>query len=211
MAEKKIRINVKTDSGYDQLYPESKSEIIDFDNSDTDLSSKNLYDTTKEINNKIGFLSNLKTSVKTSVISAINDIYDKIIGKTLSSIDEVNSNSQKGYYVDALAVKEISNITSENVFTNRFKTGKVYKCGNIKRILLLDSTVNFHAGQEYDLGTLPADYRPVQKFEKYMIIAGNQSVTYIARLVIQTNGTVMFYPFVERPVDSVIVIDESYI
>lgn len=81
MAEYNVKINVKTDTGYDQLYPESKSDIINFDKSNSDLSSENVEDAIKEVNTKsntnktnIGTLASLKTDSKTNLVGAINEV-----------------------------------------------------------------------------------------------------------------------------------------
>lgn len=55
-----------------------------------------------------GLLSNLKTTVKDSIVNAINSLYDSIIGKTLKTLDEVSSNTEQGFFVDALAVAELN-------------------------------------------------------------------------------------------------------
>ena len=60
-----------------------------------------------------GLLSNLKTTVKDSIVNAINSLYDSIIGKTLKTLEEVSSNTEQGHYVDALAVAELNRKTSE--------------------------------------------------------------------------------------------------
>lgn len=55
-----------------------------------------------------GLLSNLKTTVKNSIVNAINSLYDSIIGKTLKTLEEVSSNTKQGYYVDALVIDELN-------------------------------------------------------------------------------------------------------
>ena len=65
----------------------------------------------KQIGNlqkQTGLLSNLKTTVKDSIVNAINSLYDSIIGKTLKTLEEVSSNTKQGYYVDALAIAELN-------------------------------------------------------------------------------------------------------
>ena len=81
MAEYNVKINVKTDTGYDQLYPKSKSDIIDFDKSNSGLLSENVEDAIKEVNTKantnktnIGTLASLKTDSKTNLVGAINEV-----------------------------------------------------------------------------------------------------------------------------------------
>lgn len=55
-----------------------------------------------------GLLSNLKTTVKDSIVNAINSLYDSIIGKTLKTLEEVSSNTKQGYYVDSLVIDELN-------------------------------------------------------------------------------------------------------
>lgn len=54
-----------------------------------------------------GLLSNLKTKVKDSIVNAINSLYDSTIGKTLKTLEEVSSNTEQGFYVDALVIDEL--------------------------------------------------------------------------------------------------------
>ena len=65
-------------------------------------------DAAGNLQTQIGLLSNLKTIVKDSIVNAINSLYDSIIGKTLKTLEEVSSNTEQGYYVDALAVAELN-------------------------------------------------------------------------------------------------------
>lgn len=81
MAEYNVKINVKTDTGYNQLYPKSKSDIIDFDKTSSNLSSTNVEAAIKEVNTKantnktnIGTLTSLTTSSKTNLVRAINEV-----------------------------------------------------------------------------------------------------------------------------------------
>ena len=81
MAEYNVKINVKTDTGYDQLYPKSKSDIIDFDKTNSNLSSTNVEAAIKEVNTKantnktnIGTLTSLTTDSKTNLVGAINEV-----------------------------------------------------------------------------------------------------------------------------------------
>lgn len=81
MAEYNVKINVKTDTGYDQLYPKSKSDIIDFDKTSSNLSSTNVEAAIKEVNTKantnktnIGTLTSLTTNSKTNLVGAINEV-----------------------------------------------------------------------------------------------------------------------------------------
>lgn len=88
MAEYNVKMNVKTDTGYDQLYPASKSDIIDFDKTSSNLSSTNVEAAIKEVNTKvntaqstantnktnIGTLTSLDTDSKTNLVGAINEV-----------------------------------------------------------------------------------------------------------------------------------------
>ena len=65
-------------------------------------------DAAGNLQTQIGLLRNLKTIVKDSVVNAINSLYDSTIGKTLKTLDEVSSNSERGFYVDALVVAELN-------------------------------------------------------------------------------------------------------
>lgn len=65
-------------------------------------------DAAGNLQTQIGLLSNLKTIVKDSVVNAINSLYDSTIGKTLKTLEEVSSNTEQGFFVDALAVDELN-------------------------------------------------------------------------------------------------------
>lgn len=123
MADYNVKINVKTSTGYDTLYPKSKSDIIDFDKSGSDLSATETESAIKEVNTKsntnktnIGTLSSLKTSVKTSIVNAINNLYDLTIGRTLKTLDEIKVVTQNGYYADALAIKNFVRLFDGNSY-----------------------------------------------------------------------------------------------
>ena len=64
-------------------------------------------DVAGNLQTQIGLLSNLKTAVKDSIVNAINSLYDSTIGKTLKTLEQVSSNTEQGFFVDALAVKEL--------------------------------------------------------------------------------------------------------
>lgn len=168
MSEQNIKINVKTPTGYDTLYPQTKSDMVLFDKSNSNLNSNNTNSAIKEVNtkvdntkslantnktsigtlsgletnnkenlvkainevhsrvnvvqsttntnkNNIGILSSLKTAIKDNIVNAINNLYDITIGKTLKTLNEVSVVTEEGYYVDALAVKELNNKVSSNV------------------------------------------------------------------------------------------------
>lgn len=70
-------------------------------------------DAAGNLQKQIGLLNNLKTIVKDSIVNAINSLYDSIVGKTLKTLDEVKSNTEQGYYVDALVVAELDSKTTE--------------------------------------------------------------------------------------------------
>lgn len=197
MAIKNVKINVKTDTGYDTLYPKTQAEIIDFDKTSSNLTSANVEAAIKEVNTKadsakstattanntantanstantnkthigtltslttdsktnlvgainevdshansaqstantanstantanstantnktnIGTLSSLKTSVKTSIVNAINNLYDLTIGRTLKTLDEIKVVTQNGYYADALAIKNFVRLFDGNSY-----------------------------------------------------------------------------------------------
>lgn len=54
MATKQIEINVKTASGYDQLYPKSNAEIITYDNTTSGVSSSDVQGALDEMMPKTG-------------------------------------------------------------------------------------------------------------------------------------------------------------
>lgn len=65
-------------------------------------------DAAGNLQKQIGLLNNLKTIVKDSIVNAINSLYDSIVGKTLKTLEEVSSNTERGYYVDALVIDELN-------------------------------------------------------------------------------------------------------
>lgn len=132
MAEKNIRMKVKTSSGYDILYPETKSEIVSFNKSSSNLNSDNVESAIKEVDKNLGLLSTLKTTIKTSIVNAINNLYDNTIGKTLYTLKEIESNSSKGYYVDSLAVKEISENLKPVIFLTSDNYTSLLQIGNLR-------------------------------------------------------------------------------
>lgn len=98
-------------------------------------------DAAGNLQKQVGLLSNLKTIVKDSIVNAVNSLYDSIIGKTLKTMDEVKSNTKKGYYVDALAVAELGRKIPDGL---KFKTytipSRTYNKGtnNIKNVIDID-------------------------------------------------------------------------
>lgn len=64
-------------------------------------------DAAGNLQTQIGLLSNLKTTVKDSVVNAINSLYGSIIGKTLKTLSDVKAVAKQGYYIDALVAVEL--------------------------------------------------------------------------------------------------------
>ncbi|WAX12219.1 hypothetical protein CS266P3_00022 [Clostridium phage CS266P3] len=86
-------------------------------------------DAAGNLQTQIGLLSNLKTIVKDSVVNAINSLYDSTIGKTLKTLEEVSSNTEQGYYVDALAVRELNrklNVSASDIVSITPLVGQNY-------------------------------------------------------------------------------------
>lgn len=137
MAEYNARLHVKTDTGYDDINLETKANIVKFNKDGTDLNAINTENAVKEVNTKsntnktnIGVLSSLKTSIKTNIVNAINNLYDSTIGKTLKTLNEVSVATQNGYFVDALAIKEFYNkFTTVIDFTPELQTASGRKVG----------------------------------------------------------------------------------
>lgn len=83
--------------------------------------------------------------------------------------------------------------------------------GNVKRLRLFNSTVNFKADTAYDLGTLPEGYWPMEQLAKFVVISGNTDTVILGRLIISPVGAVTFTPYADRGDGTVINIDETYI
>ncbi|WAX12100.1 hypothetical protein CS266P2_00066 [Clostridium phage CS266P2] len=86
-------------------------------------------DVAGNLQTQIGLLSNLKTIVKDSVVNAINSLHDSIIGKTLKTLDEVSSNTEHGFFVDALAVRELNrklNVSASDIVSITPLAGQNY-------------------------------------------------------------------------------------
>lgn len=236
MAEYNVRINAKTSSGYDQLYPESKSDIIKFDKSNSNLISEDVESAIKEVDKNIGkvstlttdektnlvsainevdenantanetandnktnigVLSTLKTSVKTSIVNAINNLYDSIIGKTLKTIDEVDLTTEEGYYVDALAVKELNNnlkpqnfLTTSNyrdiITIGNLRGGRIQNISGIKygKIITLYVQINdiTLGGSDVTIFTFKnAEYRPLAYAVHNAYISHHDNTCYIGQ------------------------------
>lgn len=98
-------------------------------------------DAAGNLQEQIGLLSNLKTIVKDSIVNAINSLYDSIIGKTLKTLDEVKSNNEQGYYVDALAVAELGRKIPDGLKFKMYTIpSRTYNKGtnNIKNLIHID-------------------------------------------------------------------------
>lgn len=70
-------------------------------------------DAAGNLQTQIGLLSNLKTTVKDSVVNAINSLYGSIIGKTLKTLSDVKAVAEHGYYIDALVAVELDGKITE--------------------------------------------------------------------------------------------------
>ena len=91
MAEKNIKMRVKTSNGYDVLYPQTKSDLVEFNNSGSNLKSKTTESALYEVDKNMGVLSTLK-GIKTSLVSAINEIHDKFLEKK-AIVDNLSSST----------------------------------------------------------------------------------------------------------------------
>ena len=100
MAERNIKINVKTDTGYDTLYPKTKGSIVDFNKSDSNLGATNVDSAIKEVNTKADSAKSSASSANTNANGRIEKT------KILETLNEVNAATQKGFVPDALAIKE---------------------------------------------------------------------------------------------------------
>lgn len=131
-------------------------------------------DAAGNLQTQIGLLSNLKTIVKDSIVNAINSLYDSIIGKTLKTLEEVSSNTEQGYYVDALVVDELNKKTDAceyplSSFTfQTFYDIPTFSCYKIGRIVLLNASIILKAGTIFfadnlyllTSGSIPEELRP---------------------------------------------------
>lgn len=131
-------------------------------------------DAAGSLQTQIGLLSNLKTTVKDSIVNAINSLYDSIIGKTLKTLEEVSSNTEQGYYVDALVVDELNKKTDIREYPlssfplQTFYDIQTFSCYKIGRIVLLNASmvlkagITFFADNLYLLtsGSIPEELRP---------------------------------------------------
>lgn len=131
-------------------------------------------DAAGNLQTQIGLLSNLKTVVKDSIVNAINSLYDSIIGKTLKTLEEVSSNTEQGYYVDALVVDELNKKTDAceyplSLFSfQTFYDIQTFSCYKIGRIVLLNASMVLKAGTTFfadnlyllTSGSIPEELRP---------------------------------------------------
>lgn len=112
-------------------------------------------DAAGNLQTQIGLLSNLKTVVKDSIVNAINSLYDSIIGKTLKTLEEVSSNTEQGYYVDALVVDELNKKTDIREYPlssfpfQTFYDIQTFSCYKIGRIVLLNASMVLKAGTTF--------------------------------------------------------------
>lgn len=131
-------------------------------------------DAAGNLQTQIGLLSNLKTIVKDSIVNAINSLYDSIIGKTLKTLEEVSSNTEQGYYVDALVVDELNKKTDACEYPlssfsfQTFYDIQTFSCYKIGRIVLLNASMVLKAGTTFfadnlyllTSGSIPEELRP---------------------------------------------------
>lgn len=131
-------------------------------------------DAAGNLQTQIGLMSNLKTVVKDSIVNAINSLYDSIIGKTLKRLEEVSSNIEQGYYVDALVVNELNKKTDVSEYPlslfsfQTFYDIPTFSCYKIGRIVLLNASIvlkegtTFFADNLYTLTSvgIPEELRP---------------------------------------------------
>lgn len=131
-------------------------------------------DAAGSLQTQIGLLSNLKTTVKDSIVNAINSLYDSIIGKTLKTLEEVSSNTEQGYYVDALVVDELNKKTDIREYPlssfpfQTFYDIQTFSCYKIGRIVLLNASMVLKAGTTFfadnlyllTSGSIPEELRP---------------------------------------------------
>ena len=79
MAERNIKINVKTDTGYDTLYPKTKADLVTFNGNG--ITAKDVNSAIVEVKGNVGTLTSLATTAKNNLVSAINEICDKFVKK----------------------------------------------------------------------------------------------------------------------------------
>lgn len=97
MAEHNAKLHVKTNSGYDDINLQTKAEIVQFDNSSTELLSTNVSDAIKELDTNIntnktsiGTIGSLLTSAKDNLVNAVNELYNKFSDYVLKT-DIINN------------------------------------------------------------------------------------------------------------------------
>ena len=137
MAEQNIKMNVKTDTGYDTLYPQTKADIVGFNKSGSNLGATNVDSAIKEVNTKADkaqLTANDGVSKANNANANANNANanaNKRIEKTkiLGTLNEVNVATQKGFVPDALVVKELnSRISNNNKFLlfDEIDTGEIW-------------------------------------------------------------------------------------
>lgn len=105
-------------------------------------------DAAGNLQTQIGLLSNLKTTVKDSVVNAINSLYGSIIGKTLKTLSDVKAVAEHGYYIDALVAVELDSKITE-VANKTYRTKVMLKYYGTKWMY---ATIN--VGKQF-AGTVP--------------------------------------------------------
>lgn len=162
MSDQNVKINIKTNEGYDTLYPKTKANLVDFDKSNSNLTSTNVDGAIKEVdtkiselskninvqiketndaikstNTKIGELPNLSTIKKDNVINAINEVNEK--ANTIGSLSNLTTN-KKNNIVEAvndvngkIGNNDISNLSPDGTITGAL--GKLRK----RFVLIADS------------------------------------------------------------------------
>lgn len=91
---------------FGNLFSQLESQFNDwFDKMKGQLST----DAAGNLQNQIGVLSNLKTKVKTSIVNAINSLYENTVDKMILKLSDISKLSyfERGNIPDALAVKEL--------------------------------------------------------------------------------------------------------
>lgn len=118
--------------------------------------------------NRIGDLADLETTVKTDLVSAVNEHNDAITNVSSSSV------------------------SMDTTVVNTVNTNILQKCG---KLVILNLQFNFKTsptvGTGYTIGTIPSGYRPSSNFESYGLGAGSSwKETDLATVYINSNGTI---------------------
>lgn len=128
------------------------------------------------------------------------------------TIDGINIESVEKWIDPLPSVEDMNRIESEHVFENRFSTGIVSRNGKVKRLHLEDAAVNFTAGTQYTLGSMPINFIPkTATVREFVIISASTSSTVTGRITISLDGIVTFTPYGERNSGERINIDITYI